>query len=52
LAFIVCLLYVIVKMPKFKGRTKSRVEWSEENMRRAIQDVFDRKMFETAAAER
>jgi hypothetical protein len=43
---------VIVKMPKFKGRTTSRGEWSEGNMKRAIQDVLDRKMSESAAAER
>jgi hypothetical protein len=39
-------------MPKFKGRTTSHGEWSEENMKRAIQDVLDRKMSERAAAER
>ena len=39
-------------MPKFKGRTTSRGEWSEENMKRAIQDVFDCKMPERAAAGR
>jgi len=39
-------------MPKFKGRTTSRGEWSEENMKRATQDVLDFKMSETAAAER
>jgi len=37
---------VIVKMPEFKGRTTSRGEWSEENMKRAIQDVLDRQMSE------
>jgi hypothetical protein len=52
LIFIICLLWVIVKMPKFKGRTTSRGEWSEGNMKRAIQDVLDRKMSERAAAER
>jgi transposase-like protein len=52
LIFIICLLYVIVKVPKLKGRTTSRGEWSEENMKRAIQDVLDRKMSERAAAER
>ena len=50
--FVICLLYVIVKMPKFKGRTTSRGEWSEENMKRAIQDVLDREMSERAAAKR
>jgi len=49
--FVICLLYVIVKMPKFKGRTTSRGEWSEENMKRAIQDVLDREMSEKAAAK-
>jgi len=39
-------------MPKFKGRTTRRGEWSEENTKRAIQDVLDRKMSQTAAAER
>ena len=39
-------------MPKFKGRTTSRGEWSEENMKRAIQDVRDCKMSERAATER
>ena len=52
LFFIICLLHVIVKIPKFKGRTTSRGEWSEENMKRAIQYVLDRKMSERAAAER
>jgi hypothetical protein len=42
---------MIVKMPKFKGRTTSRAEWSEENMKRAIQDVLDREMSERAAAK-
>jgi hypothetical protein len=51
LIFIICLLWLIVKMPEFKGRTASRGEWSEENMKRAIQDILDRKMSETAAAE-
>jgi len=39
-------------MPKFKGKTTSRGEWNEENMKRAIQDVLDRKMSERAATER
>ena len=39
-------------MPKFKGRTTSRGEWNEENMKKAIQDVLDRVMSETAAAKR
>jgi transcriptional regulator with PAS, ATPase and Fis domain len=39
-------------MPKFKSRTTSRGEWSEENMKMAIQDVLDRKTSERAAAER
>jgi hypothetical protein len=39
-------------MPKFKGRTTSCGEWSEENMKRAIQDVLDHKMSERMAAER
>jgi hypothetical protein len=39
-------------MPKFKGTTTSLGEWSEENMKRAIQDVLDRKMSERSAAER
>jgi hypothetical protein len=39
-------------MPKFKGRTTSRGEWSKENMKRAIQDVLDREMSERAAAKR
>jgi len=39
-------------MPKFKGRTTSRGEWYEENMKRAIQDVLDREMSERAAAKR
>ena len=39
-------------MPKFKGRTTSCGEWSEENMKRAIQDVLDHKMSERAATER
>ena len=52
LIFIICLLHVIVKVPKFKGRITSRGEWSEENMKRAIQYVLDRKMSERAAAER
>ena len=43
---------MLVKMPKFKGRTTSRGEWSEENTKRAIQDVLDSKMSETVAAER
>jgi hypothetical protein len=43
---------VIVKMPKLRGRTTSRGEWSEGNMKSAIQDVLDRKMSEGAAAER
>ena len=51
LMFVICLLYVIVKMPKFKCRTTSRGEWSEENMKRAIQDVLDREMSEKAAAK-
>ena len=42
---------MIVKKPKFKGRTTSRGEWSEENMKRAIQFVLDRKMSDRAAAE-
>jgi hypothetical protein len=43
---------VIIKMPKLKGRTTSREEWSEENMKRAIQDVLDSEMSERAAAKR
>jgi len=39
-------------MPKFKVRTTSRGEWSEENMKRAIKDVLDREMSERAAAKR
>jgi len=39
-------------MPKFKGRTTSCRDWNEENMKRAIQDVLDRKMCERAAAVR
>jgi transposase-like protein len=39
-------------MPKFKGRTTSRREWSEENMKRAIQDCLDRKVSERGSAER
>ena len=39
-------------MPKFKGRTTSRGEWSKENGKRAIQDVLDCKMSERATAER
>jgi hypothetical protein len=42
---------MLVKMPKFKGKTTSRGEWNEENMKRAIQDVLDCKMSERAAAE-
>jgi len=38
-------------MPNFKVRTTSRGEWSEENMKRAIQDVLDREMSERAAAK-
>jgi transcriptional regulator with PAS, ATPase and Fis domain len=39
-------------MPKLKGRTTIRGEWSEENMKREIQDVLDREMSERAAAKR
>jgi len=42
---------VIVKIPKLKGRTTSRGEWSKENVKRAIQDFLDRKMSEREAAE-
>ena len=52
LMFVICLLYVIVKMPKFKCRSTSRGEWSKENMKRAIQDVLDREMSERVAAKR
>ncbi|KAK9680273.1 CENP-B N-terminal DNA-binding domain [Popillia japonica] len=39
-------------MPKFKGRKTNRGERSEENMKRAIQDVLEGKSSERAAADR
>jgi hypothetical protein len=39
-------------MPTFKDRNTSRGEWSEENMKRAIQDVLDREKPERAATKR
>ena len=39
-------------MPKFKNRTTNRGDWSEENMKRAIQAVLDKKCSERAAADR
>jgi hypothetical protein len=39
-------------MPKFKGRSTSRGDWSEENMKRAIQEVLERKSSQRAAADR
>ncbi|XP_071635524.1 uncharacterized protein [Temnothorax longispinosus] len=39
-------------MPKFKGRSTSRGDWSEENMKRAIQEVLERKSSQRVAADR
>ena len=39
-------------MPKFKNRTTNRGDWSEENMKKAIQAVLDKKYSERAAADR
>lgn len=39
-------------MPKFKNRTTFRGDWSEENMKKAIQAVLDKKYSERAAADR
>ena len=52
LIFVVCLMLMIVKIPKFKGRTTSRGERSEENMKRAVQDVLDRVMSKRVATKR
>ncbi|KAF2882665.1 hypothetical protein ILUMI_23508 [Ignelater luminosus] len=43
---------VSVTMPKLKGRSTYRASWSEENMKKAIQDVLDRTFSERAAADR